>query len=173
MPLHSIARMLSTILYSKRFFPYYVYNILGGIDEQGRGAVFSYDPVGSYERQVCNASGAAQGLLQPFLDNQVMFKNQNSTPHHAIPAPGHLSLSETLKITLDSFTSATERHIEVGDGLDIFVVRSTKPQESNQTSQPRSIDVDLGQLGAVDAVGGEDTYTPGACMVIHRPLKRD
>ena len=48
MPLHSIARMISTILYSKRFFPYYVYNILGGIDEEGRGAVYSYDTVGSY-----------------------------------------------------------------------------------------------------------------------------
>ena len=65
MPLHSIARMISTILYSKRFFPYYVYNILGGIDEEGRGAVYSYDPVGSYERLVCNAAGPAQGLIQP------------------------------------------------------------------------------------------------------------
>ncbi len=34
MPLHSIARMISTILYGKRFFPYYVYNILGGLDEE-------------------------------------------------------------------------------------------------------------------------------------------
>ena len=90
MPLHAIARMLSTILYSKRFFPYYVYNILGGIDEQGRGAVYGYDPVGSYERIVCCASGAAQGLLQPFLDNQVMFKNLNSTAETKIPEPGHL-----------------------------------------------------------------------------------
>ncbi len=71
MPLHAIARMLSTILYGKRFFPYYVYNILGGLDEQGKGAVYSYDPVGSYEREFCRAAGSAQSLLQPFLDNQV------------------------------------------------------------------------------------------------------
>ncbi|XP_021572991.1 proteasome subunit beta type-1 isoform X3 [Carlito syrichta] len=31
----AIAAMLSTILYSKRFFPYYVYNIIGGLDEEG------------------------------------------------------------------------------------------------------------------------------------------
>jgi len=63
--------MISTILYSKRFFPYYVYNILGGVDEQGKGGVYSFDPVGSYEREFCRAAGAAQSLLQPFLDSQV------------------------------------------------------------------------------------------------------
>ena len=71
MPLHSIARMISTILYGKRFFPFYVYNILGGLDEEGKGAVYSFDPVGSYEREFCRAAGAAQSLLQPFLDSQV------------------------------------------------------------------------------------------------------
>jgi len=33
--------------------------------------VYSFDPVGSYEREACRAAGAAQSLVQPFLDNQV------------------------------------------------------------------------------------------------------
>jgi hypothetical protein len=37
----------------------------------GTGAVYSFDPVGSYERETCRAAGAAQALVQPFLDNQV------------------------------------------------------------------------------------------------------
>lgn len=37
----------------------------------GTGAVYSFDPVGSYEREACRAAGAAQSLVQPFLDNQV------------------------------------------------------------------------------------------------------
>lgn len=37
----------------------------------GTGAVYSFDPVGSYEREACRAAGAAQALIQPFLDNQV------------------------------------------------------------------------------------------------------
>ena len=37
----------------------------------GTGAVYSFDPVGSYEREACRAAGAAQSLIQPFLDNQV------------------------------------------------------------------------------------------------------
>ena len=40
MPLHSIARMISTMLYGKRFFPYYVYNILGGLDVPTGGTVY-------------------------------------------------------------------------------------------------------------------------------------
>lgn len=86
MPIRAIARLIQTMLYARRFFPYYVYNILGGIEEDGTskkpnlslqligpgtGAVYSFDPVGSYEREACRAAGAAQALLQPFLDNQV------------------------------------------------------------------------------------------------------
>ncbi|KAG9097360.1 Proteasome subunit beta type-6 [Ceratobasidium sp. UAMH 11750] len=71
MPLRAIARLIQTMLYAKRFFPYYVYNILSGIEEDGSGAVYSFDPVGSYEREACRAAGAAQALVQPFLDNQV------------------------------------------------------------------------------------------------------
>lgn len=91
MPLRAIARLIQTMLYAQRFFPYYVYNILGGIEEDGTsispshrhqahahgaglpgsGAVYSFDPVGSYEREACRAAGAAQSLVQPFLDNQV------------------------------------------------------------------------------------------------------
>lgn len=35
MPLRAIARLIQTMLYARRFFPYYVYNILGGIEDDG------------------------------------------------------------------------------------------------------------------------------------------
>ncbi|KAF8477968.1 nucleophile aminohydrolase [Russula ochroleuca] len=120
MPLRSIARLIQTMLYAQRFFPYYVYNILGGIEEDGTGAVYSFDPVGSYEREACRAAGAAQSLLQPFLDNQIYFKNQTAARGYSHPA--HLPLPDVLSIVIDSFTSATERHIEVGDGLEMYIV---------------------------------------------------
>lgn len=44
---------------------------VGGIDRDGTGAVYGFDPVGSYERESCRAAGSAQSLIQPFLDNQV------------------------------------------------------------------------------------------------------
>lgn len=47
----------------------------------GTGAVYSFDPVGSYEREACRAAGAAQSLVQPFLDNQAS---------HFLPSPTFL-----------------------------------------------------------------------------------
>jgi len=72
MQISSVARMTQTLLYGKRFFPYYVYTIIGGLDAEGKGAVYSFDPVGSYEREQCRAGGAAASLIMPFLDNQVI-----------------------------------------------------------------------------------------------------
>lgn len=43
----------------------------------GTGAVYSFDPVGSYEREACRAAGAAQSLVQPFLDNQVSWPSSS------------------------------------------------------------------------------------------------
>jgi len=40
---------------------------------QGRGAVYSFDPVGSYQRDTYKAGGSASAMLQPLLDNQVRF----------------------------------------------------------------------------------------------------
>ncbi len=36
MPLKAIARLIQTMLYGRRFFPYYVHNILGGIEADGK-----------------------------------------------------------------------------------------------------------------------------------------
>lgn len=72
MPTPAVAQMLSTMLYYKRFFPYYVSNILGGLDEKGNGCVYSYDPIGHCEVTKYRASGSAGALLQPLLDNQVL-----------------------------------------------------------------------------------------------------
>ncbi len=67
----SIAAMLHVTLYQRRFFPYYVFNIVGGLDENGKGVVYAYDPVGSYELVDYKSYGSAAKLVQPFLDSQV------------------------------------------------------------------------------------------------------
>ncbi|KAI1002789.1 hypothetical protein K3495_g5416 [Podosphaera aphanis] len=127
MSVKACAQRLSTILYSKRFFPFYVTAILGGLDEEGKGAIYSYDPVGSYEREQCRAAGAAASLIMPFLDNQVNFKNQyipGSGVGHALKQREQIPLprNEVEDLVKDAFDSAVERHIEVGDGLQIMVI---------------------------------------------------
>lgn len=159
MPIRAIARLIQTMLYARRFFPYYVYNILGGIEEDGTGAVYSFDPVGSYEREACRAAGAAQSLVQPFLDNQIYFKNQTPVPGTSFPK--HLPLSTVLPLVIDSFTSATERHIEVGDGLEIYVVLA---KNSNSLQGLQTIR-DIQEV--TSNTDGERTF------VIRRELKKD
>uniref|UniRef100_A0A8C7EJ41 Proteasome subunit beta n=1 Tax=Neovison vison TaxID=452646 RepID=A0A8C7EJ41_NEOVI len=112
----AIAAMLSTILYSRRFFPYYVYNIIGGLDEEGKGAVYSFDPVGSYQRDSFKAGGSASAMLQPLLDNQVGFKNMQNVEH--VP----LSLDRAMRLVKDVFVSAAERDVYTGDALRICIV---------------------------------------------------
>uniref|UniRef100_A0A2K6FEN5 Proteasome subunit beta type-1 n=1 Tax=Propithecus coquereli TaxID=379532 RepID=A0A2K6FEN5_PROCO len=112
----AIAAMLSTILYSRRFFPYYVYNIIGGLDEEGKGAVYSFDPVGSYQRDSFKAGGSASAMLQPLLDNQVGFKNMQNVEH--VP----LSLDRAMRLVKDVFISAAERDVYTGDALRICIV---------------------------------------------------
>jgi len=159
MPLRAIARLIQTMLYAKRFFPYYVYNILGGIEEDGSGAVYSFDPVGSYEREACRAAGAASSLIQPFLDNQIYFKNQvaaSGTSH-----PKHLPLLDVLALVTDSFTGATERHIEVGDGLEMFVIVASG---GNLT--------ELASIAGIQEVTGSPSAEERV-FVIRRDLKKD
>ena len=90
------ARMVQTILYGKRFFPFYTHVILGGLDADGKGAVYSFDPVGSYEREQCRAAGAAASLIMPFLDNQVNLKNQLVNGHQREVTA--LSVEEVLRL---------------------------------------------------------------------------
>ena len=35
MPIQAIAHLIHTMLYARRFFPYYVFILLGGIEEDG------------------------------------------------------------------------------------------------------------------------------------------
>ncbi|EAZ63556.1 proteasome subunit [Scheffersomyces stipitis CBS 6054] len=120
----SAARYIQHLLYGKRFFPYYVSTLIAGLDEEGKGAVYSYDPVGSYEREQCRAGGAAASLIMPFLDNQVNFKNQYEPGSDGKKKRElrYLTLDEVLELVRDAFSSATERHIQVGDGLEILIV---------------------------------------------------
>ncbi|XP_076092657.1 proteasome subunit beta type-1-B-like [Mytilus galloprovincialis] len=112
----AVAAMLSIMLYSRRFFPFYVYNIVAGLDEEGKGCVFSFDPVGSYERETYRAGGSASAMLQPLLDNQIGFKNQ----HGVTKTP--LSQEKAIKLVKDVFISAAERDIYTGDAIVLNLI---------------------------------------------------
>lgn len=113
---NAVAQMLSILMYNRRFFPYYVSNILAGIDEDGKGCVYSYDPIGHMEKAIYRAGGSAGPLLQPVLDSQVGQKNQPN----AVKVP--ISQERAIALVKDMFISATERDIYTGDSVIINVI---------------------------------------------------
>jgi 20S proteasome subunit beta 6 len=99
---------------------------------------------------------------------QIYFKNQQPAPGAAPFIPGNLPLSTVLSIVIDSFTSATERHIEVGDGMEVYVVmkkgRTTDDLLGDQSIAPG---MEIEELGALGEGEGERTF------LVRLPLKRD
>ncbi|KAK8774055.1 hypothetical protein V5799_011412 [Amblyomma americanum] len=131
------------MLYNKRFFPYYISNILAGLDEEGKGCIYCYDPVGHCERVQYRAGGSSSALLQPLLDNQasnwqflyscllhccdiewkfalipsqIGFKNMENV--ELVPPTRERAVS----IIKDVFISAAERDIYTGDSVVINVI---------------------------------------------------
>lgn len=125
----AVAQMLSILMYNRRFFPYYVSNILAGLDEHGEGVVYSYDPVGHCERAKYRAGGSAGALLQPVLDNQIGLKNQTN------PSTEPLTKERAIAVVKDTFISATERDIYTGDSVILNII--TKDGIVEETLQLR------------------------------------
>lgn len=85
----AVAQLIVTMLYHKRFFPYYISNILAGLDEEGKGCIYSYDPVGHCERVQYRSGGSGSALLQPLLDSQA---SASWAPHSQCFVPVNIVL---------------------------------------------------------------------------------
>lgn len=118
----SVSQMLSNTLYYKRFFPFYTFNVLAGLDNEGKGAVYGYDAIGSFERMQYCVTGSGTQLITPILDNQVGFKTQSINKKD-------LSLDEALDLVKDCFTCAGERDIYTGDSATIMIITKDGIQE--------------------------------------------
>lgn len=125
MTTEATAQMLSILMYNKRFFPYYLSNILAGLDKDGKGVVYSYDPIGHCEKTTCAAGGQARTLLQSILDQQISHRNMNLEKANMPP----LDLDRAVSMVYDTFVSASERDIYTGDSVIINIIKADGIEE--------------------------------------------
>jgi 20S proteasome subunit beta 6 len=89
--------------------------VVAGLDSEGKGAVYTYDAVGSFERVGYAAQGAGQKLIIPLLDNLVGGKNRKDK----VPS---LSAEAAVELCKDAFITAGERDIYTGDSVEIVLM---------------------------------------------------
>jgi len=116
----AVAQMLSNTLYNRRFFPLYTFNLCAGLDKEGKGAVYTYDAIGSHERVGFSCQGSGKDLMQPVLDNQLQSASPLLWP--PVSTATKLSKEECLDLVKGAFAAATERDIYTGDAVQIFIM---------------------------------------------------
>ena len=80
MSTNSVAINLSCTLYYKRGFPLYCFNTVVGLNNKGKGIVYSYDAVGSYTGLGYNADGSTSELINPILIGALGYCNNRLVP---------------------------------------------------------------------------------------------
>nr|UXY87584.1 26S proteasome SU B6 [Cryptomonas curvata] len=113
--IENCAFYISNLLYSKRFFPYYTFNLLSGLDKNDRGLVYNFDAIGSFEKVKFSSAGSGQFLIQPLLDGHFGEKKENLFFDNN-------SIKDFVCSIREFFLKASKRGIHIGDGLQFFIV---------------------------------------------------
>lgn len=106
----NIAQLLANTLYSKRFFPYYAFVLLAGINSKGELKMYGYDAVGSHESLNYAAQGSGKELIAPILDS--LLKNQDNLP----------DVETGKRLALSAMNSCANRDIYTGDKMSLVTI---------------------------------------------------
>jgi len=111
----SLAQLLGNTLYSRRFMPFYAFNLLCGIDQNGQGTVYGYDAIGSYDKLSYGVQGSGSELGAPILDNQFV-------GHNFLVKQLAQDIDEVEATAKDIINSIAERDIYTGDQVELVFV---------------------------------------------------
>ena len=106
MSVHSAATLLSNILNSRKFYPYYVQLILGGWDSTG-GHVYSLDAAGGSIPDKYTAGGSGSPYAFGVLEDQ--FRDD-------------MTVNDGIELALRAVTAAMNRDSASGNGADVAVI---------------------------------------------------
>ncbi|MCS7368253.1 MAG: archaeal proteasome endopeptidase complex subunit beta [archaeon GBS-70-058] len=107
MKVRNLAKLLSTILYSNRLYPYLTEIIVAGVDVTGPH-LYVLDPLGSLIEDKYAALGSGAPLAMSILESEY-------SPEITV------DIGE--KIAVKAISAAIKRDIISGDGIDILIVK--------------------------------------------------
>jgi len=110
------AKLMGSMLFERRYFPYLAQTIVGGVDETGP-KLFVLDPLGSIIEDKFTAVGSgseiAMGLLETDYKDGLQIDDAKSLVRKAVKA-------------------ASARDIGSGEGLDMLIITSTGIREEHE-----------------------------------------
>lgn len=104
-PPNSIAKMMSNLMYERRFFPLLTQVIVGGVVD--KPAIYTLDPLGSVLPDDYAAVGTGAEMALGVLDQQYK--------------PG-MKEKEAVDLAIKSVKAATMRDSFSGDGIDVLII---------------------------------------------------
>ena len=114
-PPNSIAKMMSNMMYERRFFPLLTQVIVGGVVD--KPIIYTLDPLGSVLPDEYAAVGTGAEMALGVLDPQ--FKE-------------NMSEQEAVDLAFKAVRSATMRDSFSGDGIDVLVINAEGSKEIQQ-----------------------------------------
>ncbi len=103
------AKLLATILYSYKYFPFLSEVLVGGVEEDGRARLYVMDPVGSLIEDDYAAIGTGASIAIGLIES-----------NYKIDMP----LDKAKELAISAVKVAIERDVMSGDGIDILIIRS-------------------------------------------------
>jgi len=111
-PPNSVAKMMSTLMYERRFFPLLTQVIVGGVD--GEPAIYTLDPLGSVLPDDYAAVGTGAEMALGVLDQEYKPKMKEK---------------EAMSLAVKSIKSAIMRDAASGEGIDVLVADKSGVRE--------------------------------------------
>ncbi len=113
--------LMANILSGRRYFPYWVALVIGGMDQEG-GHVYSLDAAGGAIEDTYVTTGSGSPYVYGVLEDQ--YKEG-------------LSTSDAVDIAIRALTAAMKRDSASGDGIDLAVInkKDFKPLKENEIAE--------------------------------------
>jgi proteasome beta subunit len=113
-PTNSVAKLMSVIMFERRYFPLLTQVIVGGYDDKPR--IYTLDPLGSLLTDEYAAVGSGAEMALGILDGQYDFK---------------MSEDDAKKLAIKSIKGAIQRDAASGDGIDILTISNRGKNEES------------------------------------------